>query len=67
MLDPGLGFFLGSNPEPSIVVLAAIRRLKNRYRLPVLISASRKSFLRSLTGAASPKWVPHLAAELLLP
>jgi dihydropteroate synthase len=25
IIDPGLGYFLGSNPEPSLVVLARIR------------------------------------------
>jgi dihydropteroate synthase type 2 len=50
IIDPGLGFFLGSNAEPSIAVLSRIRRLKERFGLPVLVSPSRKSFLRTITG-----------------
>jgi len=50
IVDPGLGYFLGSNPEPSLIVLARIRRLKETLGLPVLVSPSRKSFLRAVTG-----------------
>ena len=50
IIDPGLGFFLGSNAESSITVLSRIRRLKERFGLPVLVSPSRKSFLRAITG-----------------
>lgn len=50
ILDPGLGYFLGSTPEPSLAVLSDLSRLKRRYGLPVLISPSRKSFLRDITG-----------------
>lgn len=50
IIDPGLGYFLGSNPESSLVALAGIRHLKARFGLPVLVSPSRKSFLRTLTG-----------------
>lgn len=65
VLDPGLGFFLGSNPEPSLAVLASIRRLKARFGLPVLVSPSRKSFLRTLTGRDLAGVGPaSLAAEL---
>src|SRR5215469_18119626 len=34
IIDPGLGYFLGSNPEPSLVALAGIRHLKARFGLP---------------------------------
>lgn len=50
VLDPGMGFFLGTDPEVSLAVLRDIARLEARYRLPVLVSVSRKSFLRALTG-----------------
>lgn len=50
IIDPGLGFFLGSNPEPSLAVLAGIQYLKARFGVPVLVSPSRKSFLRTITG-----------------
>lgn len=65
IIDPGLGYFLGSNPEPSLAALARIRQLRARFGLPVLVSPSRKSFLRVVTGrgieAAGPA---TLAAEL---
>jgi dihydropteroate synthase type 2 len=50
ILDPGLGFFLADSPEPSVAVLGSIGRLIDRYHHPVLISASRKSFLQRLVG-----------------
>ncbi|WP_328519265.1 dihydropteroate synthase [Kribbella sp. NBC_00359] len=65
ILDPGLGYFLGSTPEPSLTVLGNLSRLKARYGLPVLISPSRKSFLRALTGTDLAAVGPAtLAAEL---
>jgi dihydropteroate synthase type 2 len=50
VIDPGLGYFLGSTPGPSLAALAGIRELKNTFGVPVLVSPSRKSFLRALTG-----------------
>lgn len=65
IIDPGLGYFLGSNPEPSLAVLAGIRRLKVRFGVAVLVSPSRKSFLRTITGRDIPDIGPaSLAAEL---
>jgi dihydropteroate synthase type 2 len=65
VVDPGLGFFLGSSPEPSLRTLAGLERLKARFDVPVLISPSRKSFLRTLTGSPVSKIGPAtLAAEL---
>jgi dihydropteroate synthase len=65
VVDPGMGFFLGSGPEPSIAVLRAIPMLRERYGLPVLVSVSRKSFLRRLTGVSVDAMAPAtLAAEL---
>ena len=65
IIDPGLGYFLGSNPEPSLIALAGIRHLKTRFGLPVLVSPSRKSFLRELTGRGTADTGPaSLAAEL---
>jgi len=65
VLDPGMGYFLGSDPEVSLAVLRRLPELRARYRLPVLVSVSRKSFIRNLakvdtagSGAAT------LAAEL---
>lgn len=50
ILDPGMGFFLGAGAEPSLRVLADLPRLRAAFNLPVLISVSRKSFLRRMTG-----------------
>ena len=65
IIDPGLGYFLGSNPEPSLTVLARIRHLKETFGLPVLVSPSRKSFLRTVTGKdTSQAGAATLAAEI---
>jgi dihydropteroate synthase type 2 len=66
ILDPGMGFFLSSRPEASLRALAGLDRLKRAFGLPVLVSVSRKSFLRAVTGreAASELGAATLAAEL---
>lgn len=66
IIDPGMGFFLSSRPEPSLRAIAGIGRLKQRFGLPVLISASRKSFLAAITGVRAPaeRGPASLAAEL---
>ncbi|MBW2413738.1 MAG: dihydropteroate synthase [Deltaproteobacteria bacterium] len=65
VLDPGMGFFLGDTPEPSLRVLAALERLRERHGLPLLVCVSRKSFLGGLTGAPVAERGPAtLAAEL---
>jgi dihydropteroate synthase type 2 len=65
ILDPGMGFFLGSDPETSFTVLQAIGALKREFGLPVLVSVSRKSFLRRITGRQPDEAGPaSLAAEL---
>ncbi len=65
VLDPGMGFFLGTATEASLVVLRGVGVLKTRFDLPVLISVSRKSFLRKLAGVELDKVGPaSLAAEL---
>jgi dihydropteroate synthase type 2 len=53
ILDPGMGFFLSSRPEASLRVLAGLGELKRAFGLPVLVSVSRKSFLRVVTGRSS--------------
>ena len=50
ILDPGMGFFLGNRADASFEILARLGELKARYDLPILISISRKSFLRVATG-----------------
>lgn len=65
ILDPGMGLFLGSNPEPSLRVLAELQVLRRRLDLPMLISVSRKGFLRDVTGRAVGERAPAtLAAEI---
>ncbi len=65
VIDPGMGFFLGSAPEASLAVLRALPRLRARWGLPLLISVSRKSFLRAITGSSLGAIGPAtLACEL---
>ncbi len=65
ILDPGMGFFLGTNPEASLTVLRGLPELKARFGLPILVSVSRKSFLRRLTGRkVAEAGAVSLAAEL---
>ena len=66
VLDPGMGFFLSSDPRASLRALAEIGRLKRAFALPVMISVSRKSFLGALTGgkATAELGPATLAAEL---
>ena len=46
IIDPGMGFFLSSDPEASFEVLRNIKLLKNTFQLPILIGISRKSFIQ---------------------
>ena len=68
ILDPGMGFFVGSDPENSLTLLRRLPELKTRFGLPLLVSVSRKSFLRKLAGqsdSAGPAvQAASLAAEL---
>ena len=67
ILDPGMGFFLGSDPETSFTVLRALPQLKARFGLPLLVSVSRKSFLRAVTGLDPTESGPaSLAVELFV-
>lgn len=50
ILDPGMGFFLGSDPECSYRVLRNLGFLRKEFDLPLLISVSRKSFLGALVN-----------------
>jgi dihydropteroate synthase len=51
MVDPGLGF--AKRPEHSFAVLAGLPRFA-RLDLPLVVGASRKSFLRAALGEAGP-------------
>lgn len=66
ILDPGMGFFLGSEADASLRVLANLDRLMRMFALPVLVSVSRKSFLGTVTGRHDParRGAATLAAEL---
>ena len=66
IMDPGMGLFLSSRPEASLHVLAGLCELKREIGLPVLISVSRKSFLRAIVGRSSAYELgaATLAAEL---
>jgi dihydropteroate synthase len=65
IIDPGMGLFLGKNPEPSLRVLRRLAALRDRFGLPVLVSVSRKSFLHGLTGrAVAERGAATLAAEI---
>jgi dihydropteroate synthase type 2 len=64
ILDPGMGLFLGNSRAASFMVLRRIADLKAAFGLPVLISVSRKSFLRPKGRVASEAGAATLAAEL---
>lgn len=64
ILDPGMGLFLGNSREASFMVLRRIADLKAAFGLPVLISVSRKSFLRPKGRPAASAGAATLAAEL---
>jgi len=65
ILDPGMGQFLGSDPENSWIILRRLPELKARYGLPLLVSLSRKGFLRKLVNRpAMESGAASLAAEL---
>ena len=64
ILDPGMGFFVGRDPQNSLALLRRLPDLKSRFGLPLLVSVSRKSFLRKTAGQADPAGLPVLGASL---
>lgn len=64
ILDPGMGFFVGSDPENSLTLLRRLPELKAHFGLPLLVSVSRKSFLRTLAGHSDAMSLPVLGASL---
>ncbi len=72
VVDPGMGFFLGTSPAPSLEMLRELSRLRREVGCRVLVSVSRKSFLGALcsdseTGSERPiaeRLPATLAAEL---
>ena len=64
VLDPGMGFFLGRDPNNSLHVLKHVAALQAEFG-PLLVSVSRKSFLGAVTGASvAERGAATLAAEL---
>ena len=59
-----MGFFVGSDPENSLTLLRRLPELKARFGLPLLVSVSRKSFLRNIAGESDPDGQAVLAASL---
>lgn len=64
ILDPGMGLFLGNSRGASFTVLRRIGDLKAAFGLPVLVSVSRKSFLRPKGRSPTEAGAATLAAEL---
>jgi dihydropteroate synthase type 2 len=72
VVDPGMGFFLGASPAPSLEMLRELSRLRREVECRVLVSVSRKSFLGAVcadpeTGSERPiaeRLPATLAAEL---
>jgi dihydropteroate synthase type 2 len=65
IVDPGMGYFLGTTPDLSLAVLRRLASIRARLALPVLVSVSRKSFVQRLTGrTAREAGAGSLAAEL---
>jgi dihydropteroate synthase type 2 len=64
ILDPGMGFFLGRDPQNSFEILRRLPELKQRFGLPLLVSVSRKSFLKTLGSDAEEGGDRSAAVEL---
>jgi dihydropteroate synthase len=63
-LDPGMGYFLGGNAEPSLWVLKHLADLRS-LGLPLYVSTSRKSFIGTVVGGAPrARGAGTLATEL---
>ena len=67
IFDPGMGFFLGSDPQLSLQVMRDIGRFREEFG-PVFYSVSRKSFIGQLLGGAAPaqREAGTLAVEIWL-
>lgn len=60
MIDPGIGF--GKTLEHNLALLGALKKMGEKR--PLLLGASRKSFISQLTGAAVEKRLPGSLAAL---
>jgi dihydropteroate synthase len=63
LLDPGLGF--GKTPEHNLQLLANLRSF-TKWRRPLLLGASRKSFIGKLVGAKPKERLPASLACAVL-
>jgi len=63
VLDPGIGF--GKTPEQSIICLARLAEFK-RFGLPLLVGASRKRFINSVSPAAPTERIGGSIASHLI-
>ncbi len=63
VLDPGIGF--GKTPEQSIVCIARLAEFK-RFGLPLLVGASRKRFINSVTPSPPDERIGGSIASHLL-
>ncbi len=57
-LDPGLGFFRGRAVvwhSWDVALLRSCREFRHRFGLPIVVGASRKSFIGALLGRPSPE------------
>lgn len=64
IIDPGMGLFLGANPEPSLMVLRHIESLQ-KFGRPIYLSTSRKSFIgRVLDRPIQERGIGTLATEI---
>ncbi len=67
ILDPGMGLFVGTDPEVSLTILRRLNQLKSVFGLPLFLSVSRKSFLRKLAGREVAEIAPAtIAAEMYM-
>ncbi|MCL4128337.1 UNVERIFIED_CONTAM: hypothetical protein GTU68_021160 [Idotea baltica] len=65
VIDPGMGFFLGSDEQTSFKMLSEIPAIRKKLQHEIFISVSRKSFLRNATGLSIESSLPAtLSAEL---
>jgi dihydropteroate synthase len=63
VLDPGIGF--GKTPEHNLQLLAGLRSF-TKWRRPLLLGVSRKSFIEKLTGARLNERLPASLACAIL-
>ena len=63
VLDPGIGF--GKTPEQSITAIARLAELKS-FGLPILVGASRKRFIDTVSPAAPDRRIGGSIASHLI-